>query len=246
MDPSYDLKLDLSFTYSYDKYSCVKEMYFIHICFAYLISISGLLSFLTRLVPYFKNTHSWFGRFYIVSMLWCTATSILINNTGLPLAVLITFLWVLLGMSMGWFSIILYNKYLYDKAILNVENKLKNIININVIDLNYQINREKILIRKNKNRECFLYLKTLHGLCMLSSWMCIVGRLFASDQSGNFKCYTYPVYKNNNINITYVPIHDPEFSRLPWAFNPTLWGVLVVSGTILTSTLLTLLLDKIF
>jgi hypothetical protein len=41
----------------------------------------------------------------------------------------------------------------------------------------------------------FFSLKALHGILMFTSWINIVGRIFASNQSGDFTCHTYPVYK---------------------------------------------------
>jgi len=72
-------------------------MYFVHVVFCYLIFISGILAMVTRLVPAFKWTHAWFGRAYIISMLWATASSLVIHNTGLPASTLISFIWALGG-----------------------------------------------------------------------------------------------------------------------------------------------------
>merc|ERR1712166_686399 len=78
---------DPSYTYSNDKYSCIVAFYHIHIVLNYIIFLSGLACLVTRLIPGISgkyNLHSWFGRIYILAMLWSTSVSLLINNEGLP------------------------------------------------------------------------------------------------------------------------------------------------------------------
>ena len=65
-----------------------------HIIFAYLVVLSGIACFVTRLHPATRPWHALLGRTYIVCMLWCMATSLLIHNSGLPIAVCINFLFV--------------------------------------------------------------------------------------------------------------------------------------------------------
>lgn len=96
------------YTFSYSKYSCMKSMFLPHVILSYTIMISGLLSFITRF--WFIRLHSWMGRLYILSMLWNTGISLLIHNTGLPLGVLISFIWVLGGLTFGWISILLHKE----------------------------------------------------------------------------------------------------------------------------------------
>jgi hypothetical protein len=104
--------VDTEFTWSYSKLSCWKGAYFAHVIFCYFVFLSGIACFVTRCWDRIKWTHLWFGRIYILSMLWATATSILIHNTGLPLAVLWSFLWVMGGMTIGWVVINLYQQHM--------------------------------------------------------------------------------------------------------------------------------------
>ena len=63
----------------------------------------------------------------------------------------------------------------------------------------------------------------------------VPGRLGASDQSGDFACYTYPVYKQldsakfqgANRTLTLVPVHDPNYAalRLLWSASDLSWGI---------------------
>eukprot|EP00878_Enallax_costatus_P035426 GHUV01039495.1.p1 GENE.GHUV01039495.1~~GHUV01039495.1.p1 ORF type:complete len:117 (-),score=2.87 GHUV01039495.1:330-680(-) len=91
-------------TYHYDKVSCMRGAYFAHATFAYLVFLTGIAAFVTRLVPAVSWTHAWFGRAYILSMLWATATSMVIHNSGLPPATLISFVWSLGGLTVSWVS----------------------------------------------------------------------------------------------------------------------------------------------
>lgn len=49
--------------------------------------------------------HKWAGKLYILGMIWTIATSSLIRNEGLPLGTLISFLWVLGGLTFGYILI---------------------------------------------------------------------------------------------------------------------------------------------
>jgi hypothetical protein len=240
-----DSKLNLDFTYHFDKYSCIRQMYFIHLFFSYVVSISGFCAILSRLINRYRHTHVWFGRTYILSMLWCSATAMLIHNTGLPLAVLISFLWVLIGLTFGWITIIFHQDKINRKTIENSNKHLQRLLNGDVYDLEHLIYSEKMAIARNKTSlERFFSLKALHGILMVSSWMSIVGRLFFSNQSGDFTCHTYPVYKQVEFpqyggqfykNLTFVPIHDPNFDKLPWSFSPVLWSVMVIGSSVVMS-----------
>ena len=82
-----------------------------------------------------------------------------------------------------------------------------------------------------------------------TSWINIVGRVFASNQSGDFSCHTYPVYKpidtkefkGANAPLTFVPTHDPKYARLPWAKTGVMgWGIVLSIGPLLGSAVIAL------
>ena len=241
---------DYSYTYHYSKYSCSTIFYFIHVVFCYLIFFSGLGCFITRLHDKMKPAHSWFGRIYILTMLYATASSLLIHNTGLPLAVLISFCYCIGGLTIAWILILLHK--------MNLENKARNFTFMELIgeiseNLEFKVQDKKIgsyiddvKVRILKNRtlteRVFSY-KTFHGIFMFLSWFNITGRIFASDQSGDFECYTYPIYKVGNqtnissIEFTLVPEEDPNYSRLPWAANVWGWYLGVSLGPIIVAFL---------
>jgi hypothetical protein len=219
-------------------------MWFIHIACAYFVAISGLLCFITRAVNSLKKYHIWFGRVYIISMLWCTASSLLVHNNGLPLAVLISFGWVLGGMTIAWVLINIHQAVLYRKAVKSVQEKWEQ--GLLKGDLENLITQEKTRISSSKPwLQRVFSLKGFHGMIMFTSWINITGRIFASDQSGNFTCYTYPVFKpldshgfpGAGKNITFIPTRDPEYNRLPWANREATWGAVLLCGPMFASML---------
>ena len=106
------------YTFADSKYSCFSFMFYPHVVLSYLIVISGLLAFITRFV--LKSLHTWMGRFYIIFMIWNIALSLLIHNTGLPLAIIISFIYVLSGLTIGWILICIHKE---KKPILNTPLK---------------------------------------------------------------------------------------------------------------------------
>lgn len=229
---------DYSYTYHYSKYSCSTVFYFIHVVFCYIVFLSGLGAFITRLHSKMKPAHQWFGRTYILSMLYATASSLLIHNTGLPLAVLYSFAICIGGLTIAWILILLHKEWL-NNIILN----RTGILNRNYTISKY-INEEKTKILKKRNtcQRLFSY-KAFHGALMFMSWINITGRIFASDQSGDFQCYTYPIYKVGNetslnqsvIEFDIVPENDPNYDRLPWAHIEGWWAVIFSVGILLVA-----------
>jgi len=248
------------YTVSWSKIECWRPMYFVHMVFAYLVMLSGLGAMISRVHSSLKPLHVWCGRIYIISMLWCTATSLLIHNTGLPPAVLISFIWCLGGLTIGWGVIILHRHHLdtaasvaLTKKIFDEKANLKETGSVYEVsdgkspDILKLLNNEKAAVAAKKTlvQRVFSW-KALHGAVMFMSWMNIAGRIFASNQSGDFTCYTQPYYKpgvsgpniwtdteidahlnmNNSIPVP-VPITNPNFANLPWSMGLTNWGLLL-------------------
>jgi hypothetical protein len=215
----YDTQATLDYTYSLDRLSCVREMYFIHVTFAYLVVFAGIGCMVCRAYSPWRQWHAIFGRVYILCMLWCMGTSLLIHNVGLPVGVLISFLFVLLGLTVGWACIVIH--------------KIQN-----PIPYHYCYYQDT---KQQKPTASMFTLKAAHGIFMFMTWFNIVGRLFASNQSGDFSCHTYPVYKQLDsakfkglhANLTFVPIQDPDFDRMPWAASLAGWSVGISLGPLL-------------
>jgi hypothetical protein len=80
-----------------------------------------------------------------------------------------------------------------------------------------------------------------------TSWFNIAGRIFASDISKEFECYTYPVYKqldmlqgdySNSTEWVPVPETDPNYARLPWAQTGMVgWATALSIGPMVLSIL---------
>ena len=194
-----------------------------------------------------KPAHQWFGRTYILAMLYATASSLLIHNTGLPLAVLYSFVICIVGMTLAWILILLHKNWLYALTLENVYTTMfrKGLILNKPIKDYITEEKLKIIEIRTVTQRLFSY-KAFHGALMFMSWINITGRIFASDQSGDFQCYTYPIYKIGNdtmglnqsiIEFDIVPENDPNYDRLPWAHIESWWAVIFSVG-ILTIALI--------
>merc|ERR1712176_84863 len=226
----------------------MREFFFLHLAMNYIIFISGIVCFITRLVPNkYKFIHAWSGRVYIISMLWTTTSSLLINNTGLPLSTLILFGNVNIALALGWIIIVLYKEKMNRRAI-DLANKRfmeegistsseNNTEKMSIKNLEEMINQAKDdIITQRSFKERIISLKSLHGILFFSSWYSIAGRIFASNQSGDYTCHTYPVYKPINTPVfdgkdkewTLVPESNPNYSDLPWSNGEVEWSFMML------------------
>ena len=224
------------YTYHFDKLSCSRTVWFVHITFAFLVVLSGFGCLLTRLSLEYKWMHPWFGRCYIIFLLWCMGTSLIIHNSGLPIAVLVSFTWVLCGLSFGWIAIKFHQ--------IQMEREIYRLVNYKIIqsteseDETFSIEN---LINDTRKRiaqdrtfcERILSYKALHGALMFTSFINVAGRTVAFNGTGDFSCHTYPYYKQINTSkfnglgqsLTAVPLHDPKFDKLPWANGVHWWAI---------------------
>jgi len=230
---------DLTYTASYSKISCLESFYYAHVIACYFIALSGIACMVTRIHPILHPYHAWSGRIYVLSMLWSTATSLLIHNTGLPLGVLLSFAFVLVGMTVAWVLIIFHRDMLQNQAMTNVSVKLAaGHVDTKTKSLETLVREEKGHIASRKTCAQRLFsLKAAHGALMFVSWLNIFGRIFASDQSGDFTCHTQPYFKAEYTTSGMpepVPVADPNFERLPWARTGLLgWGFALSAGPLL-------------
>jgi len=93
------------FTYQTDHLTCIKSAFAAHLIFSYLLTFTGLVAMISRVIPKIRWMHPWFGKTYIVLMIWTIASSLLIHNEGIPPAVIGSFIWVLGGLTVAWFVI---------------------------------------------------------------------------------------------------------------------------------------------
>ncbi|GBF94772.1 hypothetical protein Rsub_07655 [Raphidocelis subcapitata] len=235
-----DTRLDPTVTYHYDKLSCLRGAYFAHVFFCYIVFLTGVACMVTRVWPRARFTHAWFGRAYVHSMLWAMATSLIIHNTGLPIAVLISFVWVLGGLCIGWVLINVHQVLMARAASKAARARIEAAGGVPGGDLDALLAEERGRIAAAKTfKQRFFSLKAAHGALMVTSWTNIMGRIFASNQSGDFTCYTYPYYKQidtpefsgASLPLSPVPARNPEYARLPWAkLGNAGWGAALLLG----------------
>lgn len=237
--------VDLTYTYANSKWMCHRAFYFAHIYWVYMIMFTGMACFITIMVPPLKWLHAWFGRMYIFSMIMATATALLIFNSGLPEAVLWSFLWTNLCLAAGWILIKFHQANLHNAALALVETRLsKGALDEASFRLGEAVMQAKKEIGWAKTAsQRFLSIKALHGVCMFVSVFGLAGRVFFSNQSGDFTCYTYPIFKPVNANHKYedlnlagkslqqIPLEDPLNADMPWTKlgGTTLWGIMLFS-----------------
>ncbi|TPX54217.1 hypothetical protein CcCBS67573_g09604, partial [Chytriomyces confervae] len=215
-DTNADSFTTLEHTFVLDSLSCWRAIYPSHIAFAYITGISGIICMITRLHARLYFLHSWFGKVYIIAMLWATGTSLVIHTKGLPTGVIYSFIWVLVGLTLGWFAITLHMKRVFKGG-------------------KWYTGRNRFL---NACSE-MCTLKAFHGCIMFVSWINIAGRIFVTPLTNDFECSTYPAYKNvkskifdykNGSGIQLVPTHDPNYGRAPWANGEQRWAAIMSIG----------------
>ena len=118
----------LDYTYAFSKYSCSAWVYPLHIIFAYLVVLSGFLAIISRVITVLTPYHYTFGRWYLIFMLWCMASSLLIHNTGLPLPIIVSFLYMLFSITIGWNAIKLHANKISEEVSHAVNIRITSLI----------------------------------------------------------------------------------------------------------------------
>ena len=232
MEDSYS---SLEYTYALSKISCMKSVWYAHVTFAFLVVAAGVGCLATRVCC--KHMHVWFGRMYIICMLWCMGTALVIHNTGLPPAVLLSFVWVLGGLSVGWVLIKWHQLHMEAEAgkLLGVAHLAK--LNEGKMHSIMQELKSTVAAQKSFCAR-MLSCKAAHGALMFMSFINIFGRMFGVKLSDGFSCHTFPYYKQLDspkfagLGLTPVPVLDPNYSRLPWAHGLHWWALELSLGPI--------------
>jgi hypothetical protein len=172
-------------------------------------------------------------------MLLTTAFSLLVHNTGIPTGVLVSFIWVLGGLTIGWVVIQFHQRTMYKTALSRLDTAIA-CGDVKLTTLESAIAEEKNKISSEKTLfQRIFSVKTFHGLVMFTSWVNIMGQISTGNVRGEYECYTYPVYKNitsrrytvpANGSLTLVPTQDPKYTRLPWGNREFMWGVQLSVG----------------
>ncbi|KAJ3104353.1 hypothetical protein HDU97_009326 [Phlyctochytrium planicorne] len=233
---------NLYYTYSHSSFSCIREFYYVHLLCSYAVFATGVLCMVTRLIPMFKWTHAWFGRAYIVSMLFAVASCLLIHNHGLAVGVLISFFWVLAGLAAGWIAIAFHQLNIRKMGVEGVEALVAKQGGILEPGQKFGdlLNQEMGRYAESKtiSQRMFSY-KALHGTCMFLSWFNIAGRVLVTKvDSADFLCRTYPVFKpgfEGREGLNVVPAMDPNYFNAPWAYREGVWAIATFFGPALAS-----------
>lgn len=242
-DPAFDQSnemntwMDPTLTYSFSKYSCVVEMFHVHAFFGWVTFLSGLMCFVTRLTPKLQWAHAWFGRLYLIGMIWTIGASLLIYNTGLPQFFIYMFTTGTLGLSVGFLVIKLHDAQLEARALELVQEQVRSSA-APALGLATLIRLAKVkLMRMRSFTERFVSFKTAHGVLMFVSWVVMLGQTV--NTRGNYACYAYPVVKPidtkrfpnaSRAGLTLMPTLDPHYGSLPWAYKEDQLGLLLVLG----------------
>jgi hypothetical protein len=250
VDPAFAVSDDwnsfysLDYTFSYSKLSCVRVMHYVHLTFGFGLFFTGIACFVTRVVPRVKWMHPWFGRLYVLLMLWTMGASLLIHNTGIPLGVLYTFLSTLGGLSVGWIAIKFHESQLHAKACALVEAESRSGLKGDLAQLIVEAKARVVAARSFRER--LVSYKSAHGIFFFMSWLTMAGQALSTN-TGGFSCYSYPVFKpidskkfpqgSNSSHLTFVPVRDPKYERLPWANAEVQWGLAQFLGPILVGGL---------
>eukprot|EP01124_Arcella_intermedia_P011363 TRINITY_DN1776_c0_g1_i1.p1 TRINITY_DN1776_c0_g1~~TRINITY_DN1776_c0_g1_i1.p1 ORF type:complete len:257 (+),score=38.76 TRINITY_DN1776_c0_g1_i1:73-843(+) len=199
----------LTFTKSYSKISCVAEVYPLHILFAYLLVLCGALALLSRVVPVLLPYHVWFGRFFMIFMYWAMASSLLIHNNGLPLPIIIFFIFMLVSLSIGWVVIKIHSSRT-DQAVFERLDALSSQPTSSFSQL-YKEEKEKYVSSKSF-KERLISWKALHGFLMAFAWYQMLGRTMVTNPVPGPGCWTYPAYKSDDGIAVFVPEVDPDYA----------------------------------
>lgn len=129
IDPSRQNTITDQYTVVNDKFSCVDSVFPFHIVCCWFTFFMGASAISVRLFEFLNaifylnsalgplhSVHMWFGRAYILGMIWTISSSSLVRNEGLPLGVIVSFLWVLGGLTFGYIMIKLDNVTFWSKA----------------------------------------------------------------------------------------------------------------------------------
>lgn len=233
------LTLSDDFTAAYDGVSCIKEVYPLHVLMAYITTFSGLMAILARLSRKYHTMHKWFGRGFLLAMLWTAASSTLITNTGLPRPIISFLALMFVFLTIGFVAITVEQWKFHNTLKRKIDEYFQ-------IQHNAKHNRpvseveEEIIEEMDEGvtwQERFFSLKALHGGCMIIAWYQMFGRTAVTNPFKEYKCWTYPVAKNGTGEIHYLPAHDPNYGiknntdfavmvSLPWLILVPAVGIL--------------------
>lgn len=126
----------------------------LYIAFAYLVVLSGFLALISRVITPLTPYHVAFGRWYLIFMFWCMASSLLIHNTGLPFPIIISFLYLLVSITIGWNAIKIYMSRFSDQLTVKMNERINLLVGKPqpaIIDIKTIENEERQLLITQKS-----------------------------------------------------------------------------------------------
>jgi hypothetical protein len=171
----------LEYTYAANAYSCISSVYPIHLMFAYLMTMTGIGAMVTR--KFKPDYHVFFGRAYIVSTMWCIASSILIHTHGAQIVIIVSMMLLLASITAGLVAVTYHQRCVSPIGYTNIDQ------------------RGFANFWKN-----YFTAKNVHGALFLFSWWCGAGRVITHKPAMWQRCYTQPAFKlMSNMSGEYVP-----------------------------------------
>ena len=156
------------------------RVYPLHLAFAYLMTLTGLGAMATRWR--YKTYHTLFGRAYVLSTMWCIASSILIHTHGAQVVIIISMSLLLAAITVGMAAITYHQR-----SKTAVIGDGTGYTEINTSDMT--------------GGSCARYWRALvtakhiHGVLFLFSWWCGTGRVITHKPMQWQRCYTQPALK---------------------------------------------------
>eukprot|EP01125_Pyxidicula_operculata_P019421 TRINITY_DN704_c0_g1_i1.p1 TRINITY_DN704_c0_g1~~TRINITY_DN704_c0_g1_i1.p1 ORF type:complete len:261 (-),score=16.18 TRINITY_DN704_c0_g1_i1:55-837(-) len=201
----------LGYTYAYSKYSCVESVYPLHIAMAYMTVLAGILAMVSRVVKVMMPYHTWFGKLFVIFMFWCMAASLLIHNTGLPLPIIVFFIFLLVTLTIGWLVIRLHTQKMEEEAFRRIDTIVQSQKISEPIAKLFAEQKMNIANEKTFKERLFSY-KALHGLMMVFCWYQMLGRTMVTNPVPGPGCWTYPAFKSSNGEAMFIPAEDPHYA----------------------------------
>lgn len=207
------LTLGLDLTYAFSSYSCIQWVYPLHILSAYLLVAIGVFALASRVIPYLKQWHATFGRAFMIVMYWGYGTSILIHNTGLPLAIIVFMLTKLVALCTGWLAIKRWKSNRESDLTDRIAANVKEEMSVNGLSYREVVAKQKESMESERTSFAsrFLTWKSLHGMLMTYAWFTMVGRTGVTNPAKFEGCRTYPAFKTAEGAIEYLPRLDPDY-----------------------------------
>jgi hypothetical protein len=113
-----------------------------HITAAYLIVAAGLLAMFSRVIPFMRPWHAFFGKLYLIFMFWAMGTALVVHNVGLALPIIISFLYLLSGITIGLPAIHFHKKRFETELWHRIQSRLSDAVdskdNLDILEIRNQ------------------------------------------------------------------------------------------------------------